>query len=445
MSAVVAAVVVVAAALTVLVVLVAAKHRIAAARAEADHLRAEAAAVVDERERSVAAAGRLARALEAIPQGVVICDAGGTEVFRNASAAAFAGARHADALVEQAIHEHLQAALSGTPQRRDIDLFGPPRRMLVLSAVCLDDGSAVGGAVAVIDDVSDRRRLEAVRRDFVANISHELKTPVGALGLLAETISAEPDAAVIHRLAERMTGEAFRVARLIDDLLDLTSIEAEETAVHEPVSVHAVVCEALERVRPLAESRRITLDVTGVARRHTLRADRRQLVSAVGNLLENACKYSDPGSSVEVASQSKGGWVEIAVSDHGIGIPERDLERVFERFYRVDRARSRGTGGTGLGLAIVKHVASNHCGEVRVRSDEGVGSTFTLRLPTGTGPVAAQPAGDGAAAAPATVPPTGPGALAQPAAPADTARSAPASPAPTPPAAAERVPEERPA
>ncbi|MDQ3384727.1 MAG: ATP-binding protein, partial [Actinomycetota bacterium] len=369
MTVVVAAVAVVAAAVTVVVVMARANRRTAAAQAEVDHLRAEAASAADERERLVAAAGRLERALEAIPQGVVICDAGGDEVFRNGAAAAFARARHADALVEQAVREHLRAALSGAPQRRDIDLFGPPRRMLVLTAVCLDDGTAVGGAVAVIDDVSDRRRLEAVRRDFVANISHELKTPVGALGLLAETIAAEPDAAVIHRLAERMTGEAFRVARLIDDLLDLTRIEAEETAVHEPVSVHAVVGEALERVRPLAESRRITLDVTGVARRHTLRADRRQLVSAVGNLLENACKYSDPGSSVEVTSQSEGGLVEIAVLDHGIGIPERDLERVFERFYRVDRARSRGTGGTGLGLAIVRHVASNHLGEVRVRSD----------------------------------------------------------------------------
>jgi two-component system sensor histidine kinase SenX3 len=311
-------------------------------------------------------------------------------VFRNGAAAAFAGARHADALVERAIGDHLRSALAGVPQRRELDLFGPPRRLLVLTSVCLDDGTAVGGAVAVIDDVSERRRLEAVRRDFVANISHELKTPVGALGLLAETIAAEPDGAVNNRLAQRMTGEAFRVARLIDDLLDLSSIEAEETAVHEPVAVHAVVTEAVNRVRPIAESRKIDIDVSGVARRHTLRGDRRQLVSAVGNLLENACKYSDLGSSVEVSSKVQAGWVEITVLDHGIGIPESDLERVFERFYRVDRARSRGTGGTGLGLAIVRHVATNHHGEVQVRSGEGVGSTFTLRLPTGSGAIPSQ-------------------------------------------------------
>ena len=377
-------------------------HRL---RREVHRLRASAAEDAATAAGSLAGVARLERALEAIPQGVVVCDADGTEVFRNGAAAAFAGARHADALVEQAIGEHLRSALAGVPQRRDLDLFGPPRRLLVLTSVCLDDGTAVGGAVAVIDDVSERRRLEAVRRDFVANISHELKTPVGALGLLAETIAAEPDGAVTHRLAQRMTGEAFRVARLIDDLLDLTSIEAEETAVHEPVAVHAVVTEATNRVRPLAESREITVDVRGVARRHTLRADRRQLVSAVGNLLENACKYSDLGSSVEVSSKAEAGWVEITVSDHGIGIPESDLERVFERFYRVDRARSRGTGGTGLGLAIVRHVATNHRGEVRVRSGEGEGSTFTLRLPTGSGPIPSLPPASPVTSAPVAGPP----------------------------------------
>ncbi len=400
----VAAAALVAAAVAVFVVLARVSHRARTLQAEVDRLTTSAAAGAGAAARAAAAVARLERALEAIPQGVVVCDAEGAEVFRNGAAAAFAGARHADALVEQAIGEHLRSALAGVPQRRDLDLFGPPRRLLVLTSVCLDDGTAVGGAVAVIDDVSERRRLEAVRRDFVANISHELKTPVGALGLLAETIAAEPDAAITHRLAQRMTGEAFRVARLIDDLLDLTSIEAEETAVHEPVAVHAVVTEATDRVRPLAESRGITLDVRGVARRHTLRADRRQLVSALGNLLENACKYSDAGSSVEVSSRAEGGWVEIAVLDHGIGIPERDLERVFERFYRVDRARSRGTGGTGLGLAIVRHVANNHRGEVQVCSGEGTGSTFTLRLPTGSGPITMLPPAVGASTPPAPEP-----------------------------------------
>lgn len=338
-----------------------------------------------ERADAAVAIGRLERALQAIPQGVVVWDADGDEVFRNDVAAAFVGARHGEALVASAIAEQLEAALGGAPQRRDLDLFGPPQRMLVISAVGLDDGADTCGAVAVIDDVSERRRLEAVRRDFVANISHELKTPVGALGLLADTIVAEPDPTVTHRLAERMTGEAFRVARIIDDLLDLTRIEAEESPLREPVGVHSVVSEAVQRIQPLAQARSIRIDVSGVPRRHIVRGDRRQLVSAVGNLLENACKYSDDGSSVEVASKTVGAWLELAICDHGIGIPERDMERVFERFYRVDRARSRGTGGTGLGLAIVRHVANNHRGEVKVRSSEGSGSTFTLRLPTAVG------------------------------------------------------------
>jgi two-component system sensor histidine kinase SenX3 len=184
-----------------------------------------------------------------------------------------------------------------------------------------------------------------------------------------------------------MTGEAFRVGRIIDDLLALSRIEAEEHPVREPVGVLSLVEEAIDRMRSLADSRGISIATAGVGRRHTVRGDRRQLVSAVANLLENACKYSDEGSGVQVTSVADGTWVEIAVRDQGVGIPSADLERVFERFYRVDRARSRETGGTGLGLAIVRHVAGNHQGDVRVTSREGEGSTFTLRLPSGPGPV----------------------------------------------------------
>ncbi|MBW3645453.1 MAG: hypothetical protein KY441_08120 [Actinobacteria bacterium] len=232
-------------------------------------------------------------------------------------------------------------------------------------------------------------------------MGHELKTPVGALGLLADTIASEDDPAVTRRLAERMAGEAVRVGRIVDDLLDLSRIEAEEAPRREPVPVpvHAVVAEAVERARPLAGARRIAIDAAGLPRHHIVRGDRGQLVSAVVNLLENACKYSDEGSTVEVRSRSAGATVEIDVRDSGIGIPARDLERVFERFYRVDPARSRQTGGTGLGLSIVRHVATNHGGDVRVASREGEGSTFTLRLPS-----APAGAGAGAGAGPATAP-----------------------------------------
>lgn len=354
--------------------------------------RAVDAAVLARGEATVTA-GRMAQALETIPQGVVICDENGDVTFRNQSAAMFSAARHGDALVGAAIEEMLHRALAGSGDTRTLDLFGPPRRTLVVTATPLDDERRTVGALAIIDDVSERRRLEAVRRDFVANISHELKTPIGALGLLAETLLAEDDPEVSHRLAERMSTEAFRVGRTIDDLLALSRIEAEEAPTREPVPVHLVIAEAVERMRPAAEQQGVDVHVAEARRNITILGDRRQLVSAIYNLLDNAVKYSDAGSTVEVrvSVSAEGTKVAIDVEDHGIGIPTRDHERVFERFYRVDRGRSRDTGGTGLGLAIVRHVASNHGGEVRLQSREGVGSTFSLVLPAG--PTTAMKAG----------------------------------------------------
>jgi two-component system sensor histidine kinase SenX3 len=338
-----------------------------------------------------AAEARLAHALAVIPQGVVVFDTDGAIAFRNDVADGYLTARHGEALVEEAITELAEEAASRTASNtpsRSVDLFGPPRRTLVLRAVRLAADGHRLGVLVIIDDVTDRRRLEAVRRDFVANISHELKTPIGALGLLAETLVAEDDAAVAQRLAERMLTEAFRVGRTIDDLLELSRIEAEDETRREEVPVHRFMAEAVDRVRPAAEQQGIAIDVEEPAARLVVTGDRRQLVSATYNLLDNAVKYSDAGSSVQVRARTDGRWVDIEVEDHGIGIPRRDLERVFERFYRVDRARSRETGGTGLGLAIVRHVAGNHDGDVKVESAEGEGSTFTLRLPVGAGPVA---------------------------------------------------------
>jgi two-component system sensor histidine kinase SenX3 len=329
------------------------------------------------------AGSRMQRAVEAIPQGVVMCDESGQVVYRNRTAASFLTGRHGEALVAAAIEELLAAAVDGEPGRRSLDLFGPPRRTLVVTSYPLEDDRRTVGAIAVIDDVTERRRLEAVRRDFVANISHELKTPVGALGLLAETLLDEDEPAVARRLAERMLTEAVRVGRTIDDLLELSRLEAEEPHPKEPVPVHLVVAEAVERARSAADQRGTPIEVTEPDRGLTVVGDRRQLVSAVYNLLDNATKYSDRGSPVEVRATANGANVEIEVRDHGLGIPVRDLERVFERFYRVDRARSRDTGGTGLGLAIVRHVVGNHAGEVRVSSHEGEGSVFTLALPAG--------------------------------------------------------------
>jgi two-component system sensor histidine kinase SenX3 len=337
-------------------------------------------------QRASDAARRLEQTLDAMPQGVVVTDVTGTVVFRNKVAEVFSEARHSDALVEAAIGELVGGALTGQGAARELDLFGPPRRSLVISATPLPSPSGLG-ALAVIEDATERRRLEAVRRDFVANISHELKTPVGALALLAETLLNEDDPSITQRLAERIVTESFRVGRTIEDLLELSRIESGELPRREPVPVGLVVAEAIERIRPAAEQAGIDLVVREPNRRLVVFGDRRQLVSAIYNLLDNAVKYSDAGSSVDVFATTDGREIEIAVRDHGIGIPARDLERVFERFYRVDQARSRQTGGTGLGLAIVRHVTQNHDGSVRVESRPGEGSTFTLCLPTASGPV----------------------------------------------------------
>jgi two-component system sensor histidine kinase SenX3 len=334
-----------------------------------------------------AMAERLVSALDVIPQGIVLTDGSGRVAFRNRVAHEFTAARHSDALVERAIDELIQRAVEGHAETRVLELYGPPRRSIQVRAVPLEDPEdgggrpGAGGAFLVVEDVSERLRLDAVRRDFVANISHELKTPVGALGLLAETLAFEDDPEVVHRLAAKMQHEAFRVSDTIDDLLQLSQIEAGEPPTREPVPVDLVVADAVDRTRSAAELREVRLVVDLTPAELSVVGDRRQLVSAVANLCDNAVKYSDPGSAVTVSAHRTGPQVEIDVVDQGIGIPASDLDRVFERFYRVDRARSRDTGGTGLGLAIVRHVAHNHAGEVTVASREGEGSTFTLKLP----------------------------------------------------------------
>ena len=322
---------------------------------------------------AVAETARLRRALDALHVGVVLVDDTGDSQVRNAAAHDFGG--HADVLVGRAVAQHLATAVQGTASEQKVDLFGPPRRSLVVRATPL----AGGGALATIEDVSERIRLEAVRTDFVANISHELKTPIGGLAVLAEALTDSDDPAVIHRLAERIVTEAHRASRTIDDLLELSRIELDGDAQPQLMSVRIVIDESIGRAQLLAEARRVTVTVDE-ERGLMVSGDARQLISAIANLLDNAIKYSDEGSDVVVSAREVDGWVELAVKDHGIGIPAQDLERVFERFYRVDRARSRHTGGTGLGLAIVRHVATNHGGSVSATSHEGEGSVFALRV-----------------------------------------------------------------
>jgi len=247
-------------------------------------------------------------------------------------------------------------------------------------------GAAVGGGGLVLvlaEDQTESRRVDEVKRDFVANTSHELKTPVGALALLAETIEdAADDAEAVRRFASKMRQEAQRLTNLVQDLITLSRIQAVEP-VPDPrlVALDTVVAEAVDRCRMRANARGITLASVG-NRGLSVLGDEDLLVTALRNLLENAVAYSPEKTRVVITTRkTPEGHAELSVADQGIGIPERDLERIFERFYRVDPARSRATGGTGLGLAIVKHVMAAHNGKVTVRSVEGAGSTFTLYIP----------------------------------------------------------------
>jgi two-component system sensor histidine kinase SenX3 len=330
---------------------------------------------------SSADAIRLRHALDTLPQGVIVCDENGEVVFRNARAIELMGGRHGDALAAQTVVDLLGSAWEQGSAVRTLDLYGPPRRTLAVSTQLIDDGRRTLGVLAVIDDISERRRLEEVRRDFVANVSHELKTPMGALGLLAETLMAETDRDVASRLAGRIHNEAFRVSRIIDDLLDLSRIETEQAPPRELVLVGLIMAQAVERVRGAAENRGVKVVMEEPDPPVAVLGDRRQLVSALYNLLENAVKFSYDSGVVRFEGRRKQDEAIIEVADQGIGIPARDLERIFERFYRVDQGRSHTTGGTGLGLSIARHVASNHDGRIEVDSREGEGSTFRLILP----------------------------------------------------------------
>jgi two-component system sensor histidine kinase SenX3 len=237
-------------------------------------------------------------------------------------------------------------------------------------------------AVVYVDDQSEHARMEATRRDFVANVSHELKTPVGAMGVLAEALLASAeDADTVRRFAEKMLAESNRLANMVGELIDLSRLQGGERLPDlEAVDVDTVVAEALSRYKVAADNADIAV-TTDAPTGYRVYGDQPLLVTAIANLVSNAIAYSPNGSGVSISRRRRGHGIEIAVTDRGIGIAREDQERVFERFFRVDKARSRATGGTGLGLAIVKHVAANHNGSIRLWSQPGTGSTFTLSIP----------------------------------------------------------------
>jgi len=339
--------------------------------------------VVNEPELSEGSEDEIRVLLDALPMGVVVLLPEGQERFRNKVAMSITGARHADVLIEAAAEKLLLLALRGLESREQIQLAGPPQRVIEVRAIPLADG----GAIAIMDDVTERWRIDQVRTDFVANVSHELKTPVGAISVLAETIEGETDDELVLRLTGRMVIEAQRMSRTIDDLLELSRIELGGEMLTVDLDMADVTAEAVERVSPIAMRKGVPLLLKSEKGIAIVSGDFFQLVSAIANLVENAVKYSDQTHQVEVRVLTTDTTVSVEVEDRGIGIPADSIDRIFERFYRVDRARNRATGGTGLGLSIVRHVATNHGGEVNVRSREGEGSTFILQIPRVLRPV----------------------------------------------------------
>jgi two-component system sensor histidine kinase SenX3 len=346
--------------------------------------------------RPSAAAGLGRRSLDALRVAVLVLDDNDHPVLANPSAREM-GLLRAGVPGGPPVAHTVVRTLAGqarrTGSRREVELElprGGGREPLAvhIRAVSLEDGHVTVEAA----DVSDAHRVARVRRDFVANVSHELKTPVGALRLLAEALLdatevGEPDPEAARRFAERIAHESARLGRLVSELLELSRLQGGEPLPQPvPVAVDRLVAEVLDRSRTEATVKGIELTSTGV-RGLKVYGSESQLMTALANLVENAVAYSRdavpdrPAPRVTITTAADGDFVEVTVADEGIGIEARDLDRIFERFYRADKARSRATGGTGLGLAIVKHIATNHGGEVGVRSRVGEGSTFTLRLP----------------------------------------------------------------
>jgi two-component system sensor histidine kinase SenX3 len=331
------------------------------------------------------------RLLDLMDPAVMVLGADDAVLMANPSARALGILRGDRVLVPGLVEVARNVQVTGS-RRADValpgDLVGTGPRMVGVHGIRLGTGPVVqpGPVALVLQDVTEARRVEAVRRDFVANVGHELKTPVGALALLAEAVQgAADDPETVQRFAARMQHEADRLARLVRELIDLSRLQgAEPLPELVPLAVGTVVAEAVDRTRAAAAAKDIQLAVAAQPGL-VVRGAEAQLATALTNLLANAVAYSPPDTTIAVGARARSGFAEIAVTDSGIGIPRSDRSRVFERFYRVDQSRASATGGTGLGLAIVKHVASNHGGSVTVWSEEGLGSTFTLRIPLAAG------------------------------------------------------------
>lgn len=323
-----------------------------------------------------------AEVLSVIGRAYVIVD--GIDGVLRASPSAFAyGLVRGHTLVHPELLElTARVRRDGVIEERQLEL---PRGPLGKSAIVVDIRVAALGEDSILllaDDRTEITRTEEIRNDFVANVSHELKTPVGAISLLAEALEdAAEDQEAVRRFAHRMHKEAARLAALVQDIIELSRLTGTDVVLKgQPVNVDAVVAEAVDRNKLTAEAKRIGI-VVGGSVANPVHGDAGLLMTAFRNLIDNAIRYSPNGATVGVGLRSREGLACIAVTDQGPGITPEEQERIFERFYRLDSARSRQTGGTGLGLSIVRHVVSNHGGEVTVWSHPGQGSTFTIRLP----------------------------------------------------------------
>ncbi len=322
------------------------------------------------------------RVLAVLPSASIVVDPDGFVVQASARAYALGLINRNSVAIKEIVAMIESVGVDGETREQEMRVRRPPlgRELLELQVRVAD--LAPGRILVLIDDLAEDRRVDAVRRDFVANVSHELKTPVGALSVLAEAVqSASDDADQVRHFAERMQLEASRLGHLIQDIIDLSRLQSDDPLLHaQVVNIADVVGRAIEDVRTVADKREIDF-VVACDPENLVYADFSQIQTALRNLLVNAIAYSSDGTSIAVYSRAGDSIVEVTVKDQGVGIPANDLDRIFERFYRVDPARSRVTGGTGLGLSIVKHVCQNHGGECTVWSEAGVGSSFTLRLP----------------------------------------------------------------
>ncbi len=341
--------------------------------------------------------------LTQMSDALLILDPSGNLALVNPSAARIFGVSAADAIgrhpIEVFHHFELDALMrrverERAPVRSEIEVHYPDHRVLRVQAnpVVGPQGAFVG-SVIVAQDITDLRRTDQIRQEFVANVSHELRTPLASLRALAETLrdgaAADPEAG--PRFLAHMIAELDRLTLLVSDLLDLSAIESGSARLDmDLVAIEDVANDVLAKFQLVAERRRITLRADGLAGLPPVWGDESRLAQALANLVDNAVKYSDDGGMVTVTGQDRGDLVAVSVTDTGAGIPAEHLPRIFERFYRVDRSRSRARGGTGLGLSIVKHIATSHGGRVDVQSTEGRGSCFTLLLPRAPAKAAAR-------------------------------------------------------